>query len=89
MREVNARIRRLAEVTATERIDFFCECADERCSDTMPLSVHEYDAARAHSSLVLVAPGHQAAGIGHVVEANERFAILETLGETARTLRAS
>ena len=88
MRDVNGRIRQLAETTRSERIEFFCECADPLCAETIALSVHEYDAARAHSSLVLVRPGHQVAGIGHVVTANERFAILETLGETARALDA-
>jgi hypothetical protein len=89
MREVNDRIRELAALTESDRIAFFCECADPLCSETLRVSVLEYDAARAHSSLVLVRPGHRISGFRHVVEETGRFAIVETLGSTARLLRGA
>jgi hypothetical protein len=87
VREVNDRIRALAAETGTDPVAFFCECSDPLCTAELSLARDEYDAARSHSSLVLVRPRHAVAGVATVVAETSRFALVETLGATARVLR--
>ncbi len=89
VREVNDRIREVAAETGAEPRAFFCECADPRCTKEVLLTLEEYDAARSHRTLVLVRPEHAVAGVGSVVAETSRFALVETLGATARVLNGA
>jgi hypothetical protein len=80
-REVNERIGQAAERAAFEGPTVFvCECGDRACSEAIEVTLTEYETARSRPTLFLVAPGHETAEFEHVVEQNERFAVVEKAG---------
>jgi hypothetical protein len=80
-REVNERIESLA-LTAGN-LEFLCECADMDCTDTLSLSVAEYERVRSSSVRFPIKPGHDYPEVESVVEENERYAVVEKLGKAA------
>ena len=80
-REVNERIKSVADTAGDVR--FLCECADLDCEQTLNLSLAEYERIRASSVRFPVAPGHVYPEVEHVVEENERFAIVQKDGKAA------
>jgi hypothetical protein len=85
-REVNERIEELNERFATmmPMSDWVCECADETCFETVSLTTAEYEAIRAHPARFPVLPGHELPEVETVVEANERFLVVEKRGAARR-----
>ena len=59
---------------------FVCECGDRACSEAIEVTLTEYETARSRPTLFLVAPGHETTEFEHVVEQNERFAVVEKAG---------
>jgi len=57
-REVNERIEGLPNRPPTIFEVFICECCLDGCSETMSLTIEEYEAVRAHPDLFAVLPGH-------------------------------
>jgi hypothetical protein len=86
-REVNERIEALNEEFS--RIvpmgAWICECADETCFEHIELTMAEYEAIREHPARFPVMPGHEVPEVEIVVEANDRYVVVEKLG-AARTL---
>ena len=80
-REVNERINQLAETVGD--LQFLCECADLECTQTLPVSVAEYERIRSSSLRFPVALGHGIPEIENTVEENERFAVVQKLGKAA------
>ena len=85
MREVNERIEQLAEDAAHP--EFLCECANQECTQTIELSIAEYEAIRSSPERFPVKPGHDYPEFERVVDKNERFAVVEKFGEAARVVR--
>ena len=82
-RAANERIRDVAEEQEmTELVPFICECADERCTQIVQLSLEEYESIRREPTHFLNAIAHDAAarGAGDVVEQNDRYVVLEKTG---------
>jgi hypothetical protein len=81
-REVNERIESLNEHFS--RIvpmgDWICECGDPACFDPISLTFDEYEAIRAHPARFPVLPGHELPEVEEVVEANERYLVVEKRG---------
>jgi hypothetical protein len=81
-REVNERIEALNEASA--RIlpieDWICECADEECFERLAMTVDEYEAIRMHPARFPVLRGHELADVESVVEANDRYLVVEKVG---------
>jgi hypothetical protein len=83
-REVNERI---SEITADlaegaaypERVDgLICECSDPLCLERIgPLEVAEYEAVRQDPRRFLVAVGHEASDVEHVVEEHRAYSVVE------------
>jgi hypothetical protein len=80
-REVNERIEEVSG--AAFQPEFICECADTGCTESMNMSLAEYEAVRASSTRFPVLPGHEVDDIERVVEQNERYAIVEKVGVAA------
>ena len=80
-REVNERIESISE-TAGE-LQLLCECADLDCTETMTMSVAEYERIRGSAVRFPVIPGHQLSEIENVVEENERYAVVQKRGKAA------
>jgi hypothetical protein len=60
---------------------FVCECGDTECSETIQVSIAEYEAARSQPTMFLIVPGHEINEFERVVEQNDRFAVVEKVGE--------
>ena len=76
-REANESIAAKArELRMEPPIPFLCECSDRRCFARIPLSIDEYDEARAEPKRYLTSSGHQVDG-ALVVAQDERFALAE------------
>jgi len=60
-----------------------CECADTSCSELLRITPREYEAVRSDPRWFLHAPGHaaNAQGSARVVAENDRFLVVEKLGE--------
>jgi hypothetical protein len=72
-REVNERVREVSEVGPRERTEFLCECGDSECTESISLTLAEYEGLRADPLLFGVKPGHAIPDVEEVVAENERF----------------
>jgi hypothetical protein len=68
-REVNERIRAVA--ATSEHMEFRCECADLDCTQTLNLTVAEYERIRISGVRFPIAVGHNFPEVENVVEENE------------------
>jgi hypothetical protein len=91
-RVVNERVTAWPErraVPATEKLSFYCECADPHCFDRVYLTAPEYEAIRADSSRFAVVPGHVYPEAETVVEEADGYDVVEKIkhvrGITERT----
>jgi hypothetical protein len=84
-REVNERIEALnQEFSRILAIgDWICECADEECFEPIALTLAEYEAIRRHPARFPVLPGHELPEVETVVEANDRYLVVEKNGPAA------
>jgi hypothetical protein len=85
-REVNERIEDLNESAFFST--FVCECLDESCSESVTMTLEEYEHVRADPNLFLVRPGHEASGIEQVREVTERYVLVSKLGAGAHVAAA-
>lgn len=63
---------------------FFCECGTESCSQTVELTLTDYEAAHAQRDRFVVAPGHDDERLERVVERNRLYLVVEKFGEAER-----
>jgi hypothetical protein len=76
-REANESIAAKArELQMEPPIPFLCECSDRRCFRRIPLTIDEYDEARAGPRRYLITSGHRVDG-ALVVAQDQRFAVVE------------
>ena len=86
-REVNERIRELGDrfgLAAADTMDFLCECSRRSCSQSVPLTLEEYEQVRKEATHFFVLPAHVDPEIERVVRANDRFVVVEKIGEAGR-----
>jgi hypothetical protein len=74
-REVNERIREIT--TYDSDVEFLCECSDENCTDSVRMTLGEYEGLRADPTHFAVVPGHEVEDIETVIISNDRFAVVE------------
>ena len=84
--ELAARARELDE---DERTPFLCECAEDRCTQVVLLSLDEYEDVRSDSGRNLIAPGHEPGPDERVLEESDRYWITEKNGNGVRHIPAS
>jgi hypothetical protein len=77
-REINERIRTLAETSAN--MEFLCECADLACTRTIHLSATDYERIRTSPTRFPIALGHDLPEFEIVVEASDGYAVVEKTG---------
>jgi hypothetical protein len=85
-RDANERIRDAAvRHDVSERIPFLCECADERCSEIVRLSLAEYEAVREDATRFVNAPDHHLpfARSERLVERRDGYDVVEKTGAAA------
>lgn len=63
-----------------------CECADPHCTTVVRVTPRQYEAVRSDPRWFLTAPGHEVndQGWGHVVTENDRFVVVEKVGEAGK-----
>jgi hypothetical protein len=91
-REVNERLRGVNEAfgEVTNRMELVCECADPGCAERITTTVRQYEELRADPEQFVIAPGHAAPDIEHVVETGKGWEIVRKRpGGPAEIARAS
>jgi hypothetical protein len=77
-RQVNERLDDMA-TSWSKTTEYLCECSDTSCVEIVELTNDEYERARSRPTVFVVVPGHERPEIEKVVEANERFVLVEKL----------
>jgi len=77
------------EAAATEKLHFYCECADHHCFEHVHMTVGEYEAVRAHSARFVVAADHVFPDAENVVEERDRYMVVEKHGDLHRIVEAA
>ena len=80
-REVNKRIKEIAERFSSSSNEFLCECGNDDCIELVVLSGDEYEAAHADGRHFVVAPGHELPQTESVVAEHQRFVVVEKPAE--------
>ncbi|HWT22078.1 MAG TPA: hypothetical protein VN213_01090 [Solirubrobacteraceae bacterium] len=79
-RAINERVAAFPEnreAPEAEPLMFYCECGDADCFERVRLTRAEYEAIREDAAHFAVIPGHVFPGAEHVVEAFERYTVVE------------
>jgi hypothetical protein len=80
-REVNERVGEVAthyiETETHRAVDFTCDCGRIDCSETMMMTIAEYEAIRAHSTRFGVVPQHEQPEIESVIERHSSYFVVE------------
>ena len=82
-REVNERIRDVSARFEVSHGEFVCECSDGGCTQTLTMTLDEYEAVRSRGDRFAVVAGHEDLAIERVVERKDRFTVVEKIGESA------
>jgi hypothetical protein len=89
-REVNERIEDISRRNAAgDGLEFLCECGRRDCLEALGVSRPAYEAVRSHGDRFLVAPGHQAPDVEHVVEEHEGYLVVQKMGEAGDIAEAA
>src|SRR5436190_14471814 len=83
-RQVNERIKDVAEGFEGDRYEFLCECADPSCTERITLTTEEYEAVRGNGTRFVLARGHAAPEIEHVVKREAEHIVIEKNGLAGR-----
>jgi hypothetical protein len=83
LRDVNERIEEVSQRfsegdrdPAAAEAAFLCECARGNCTESLRMTIGEYENVRSVKTLFLVSPGHEDASIEDVVERHERYTVI-------------
>ena len=89
-REVNERVAELAsQYVGSETggtVDFTCECGRAECSETIMVTIVEYEAIRAQATHVGVVPQHEQPEIESVIERHPRSFVVEKRQQDAQEI---
>jgi hypothetical protein len=80
-REVNERIADVAE--AAGHLELLCECASDDCTETIHMSLAEYEYIRSAPTRFPIAKGHEVPEVENVVEEFEGYAVVQKMGAAA------
>jgi hypothetical protein len=80
-RYANTRFRQLLDGPNTppegQLIPFFCECADERCWDSIRITADRYEAIHLDERDYVILPGHLRIAGEEIVEENEFYEVVK------------
>jgi hypothetical protein len=76
-REVNERVRDVHEGDRGGPIGFLCECGREECTETVMLTIAEYEDVRSDPRHFFVAPGHEIGEVERSIGRNDRYVVVE------------
>jgi hypothetical protein len=84
-REINERVERDLEPlvdTQDEQLPFVCECGRPNCTDTIRMSVAEYESIRGDATRFAVVSGHEIEDVEDVVERTDRYFVVQKHPQT-------
>jgi hypothetical protein len=84
-RDINERVERDLQPIIEgpdELLPFVCECARRECSETIRLTIAEYERVRADATRFAVAAGHEITDVEDVVERHDRYLVILKHPET-------
>jgi hypothetical protein len=87
-REVNEQIESASRASSLIFHEFSCECADENCTESIPLTIQEYEHVRHIPTHFVVKSGHVYPDVEQIVETDgdgTRFVVVEKFGQAALT----
>jgi hypothetical protein len=90
-RSANREIERASEQAGDgpqDRIEAICECGQDGCSETIDLTLAEYDDAHRQRDRFVIAPGHEDEQIELVAARTERYLVVDKFGEAERVAEA-
>jgi hypothetical protein len=58
-------------------LHFYCECADDKCHERVPLTPKEYTQQHHNKSRFILIPGHQIPSIERVVFEDDNYIVVE------------
>jgi len=85
-REVNERLRALADAVPDGTADYLCECSDAQCTDKIELMPFEYESVRARPKSFFMLAGHERVEVERVTDELDSHIVVEKivpLDETA------
>ena len=82
-REVNERIN---DLTREDAAEYLCECGNATCTETIQMTVAEYERVRADPTHFAVLPGHEIPEVEDVVGRNEGFRVVRKKAGPAAAL---
>lgn len=83
-REVNERV---VDIANDETTDVLCECGTGECTETIVVTVHEYEAIRQVPEWFLVLASHVRPEVERVIEERRGFVIVEKIGAAGEVAR--
>jgi hypothetical protein len=63
--------------SASTPIDFYCECADEKCAKRVTMSPQEYQEIHRNRRQFIIAPGHEVTSVEKVIAELPTYTIVE------------
>jgi hypothetical protein len=82
-REVNERIN---DVTRENAAEYLCECGKATCTETIQMTVSDYEDVRRVPTHFAVLPGHELPDLEEVVGRNEGFLVVRKKAGAAAAL---
>jgi hypothetical protein len=86
-RRVNEAIER--GTGAARKAVFVCECGNLGCTETVELTIAEYEAVRSSFDRFLVVPGHEIEAVEDVVESHDGYLVVVKREPRAAALAAA
>jgi hypothetical protein len=90
-RAVNREIEEATKETgegSQGRLEVICECGRDHCSETLDITIDEYDESHRQRDRFVVAAGHEDEQIEHVVARTERYLVVDKFGEAEQVAEA-
>jgi hypothetical protein len=84
-RAVNEHVEELHKTHGSDEVaEFVCECADDSCTEQIPVPLRIYEQVRANPRRFIIHPGHQHSELELVVDVDERYMVVEKHGAAGR-----
>jgi hypothetical protein len=83
-REINERVKAVAETSG--EVEFLCECADLECTESLKMSLAEYERIRSSPVRFPVARGHVFPEVEDVFEQNGGYDVVEKRNKAAEVV---
>lgn len=87
-RLVNEQLSAIDGDGSPERVAVVCECSDQACLERLHVPAATYEAVRRDPARFVLYPGHEAAGLDHVISTDDGYVVAEKRGSDADVVRA-